>query len=169
MGLSHIIGMWVLFVIAIIVLVAPYILRSLLRRFLSTTEDPNVNPLEEVRLAKRKSLIADELLARTWKGKQNATEEDQMERGEKAAGKDQDTNVPQKDISKTKSQDEEEPLECAICLSEFEKDQIVCNSNNRACRHTFHFRCAEEWLLKHDGCPICRETYLLETRKDLKF
>lgn len=52
---------------------------------------------------------------------------------------------------------------CAICLGAFEDRQLVCESSNTSCEHTFHEVCMSSWLLKHDDCPMCRQTYLLKT------
>jgi Ring finger domain len=50
--------------------------------------------------------------------------------------------------------------ECAICLSSFKIDQLVCESVGLQCVHMFHAACMKQWLLRHDSCPICRKTYL---------
>ncbi|CAN4091638.1 unnamed protein product [Withania somnifera] len=47
-----------------------------------------------------------------------------------------------------------EPLECAVCLSEFEK-----NENGRVlpkCNHSFHLECIDMWFHSHSTCPLCR-------------
>jgi hypothetical protein len=59
---------------------------------------------------------------------------------------------------------EEEMAGCAICLSHFKPQQLVCESNNSSCRHIFHKDCMIDWLTKnHDDCPMCREVYLPQT------
>lgn len=45
-------------------------------------------------------------------------------------------------------------LECAVCLSEFEK-----NEKGRLlprCSHAFHVDCIDMWFQSHSNCPICR-------------
>jgi hypothetical protein len=60
--------------------------------------------------------------------------------------------------------EEEEVAGCSICLSHFEPQQLVCESNNSSCQHVFHKDCMVDWLMKgHDTCPMCREVYLLKT------
>jgi hypothetical protein len=62
---------------------------------------------------------------------------------------------------------EEEMAGCAICLSHFKSQQLVCESNNILCQHVFHKECMVDWLMKlHDDCPtcpMCREIYILKT------
>jgi hypothetical protein len=58
---------------------------------------------------------------------------------------------------------EDEMADCAICLSHFKPQQLVCESNNSSCRHVFHKDCMVDWLMKHhDECPMCREIYLIK-------
>ncbi|BAF17759.1 RING-H2 finger protein ATL74 [Oryza sativa Japonica Group] len=43
---------------------------------------------------------------------------------------------------------------CAICLGEFadgEKVRVLPR-----CRHGFHVRCVDAWLVSHGSCPTCR-------------
>ena len=59
---------------------------------------------------------------------------------------------------------EDEMAGCAICLSHFKPQQLVCKSNNTSCQHVFHKDCMVDWLMKrHNNCPMCREVYLLKT------
>jgi hypothetical protein len=61
-------------------------------------------------------------------------------------------------------QGEEEMAGCAICLSSFKPQELVCESNNPLCQHIFHKDCMVDWLAKlHDDCPMCREVYLPQT------
>ncbi|KAF3454894.1 hypothetical protein FNV43_RR05342 [Rhamnella rubrinervis] len=45
-------------------------------------------------------------------------------------------------------------LECVICLSGFEDDDI--GRNLPKCGHAFHVECIDMWLGSHPNCPICR-------------
>ncbi|XAR57057.1 hypothetical protein NMG60_11025069 [Bertholletia excelsa] len=47
-----------------------------------------------------------------------------------------------------------DPLECAVCLSEFEE-----NEKGRylpKCKHSFHTECIDMWFQSHATCPLCR-------------
>ncbi|TKY47178.1 RING-H2 finger protein ATL3 [Spatholobus suberectus] len=49
---------------------------------------------------------------------------------------------------------EEEELECVICLSAFEGGEMGrCLPK---CGHGFHVECIDMWLGSHSNCPICR-------------
>lgn len=52
------------------------------------------------------------------------------------------------------SKDRTEPVECAVCLSEFED-----NEKGRLlpkCNHSFHTECIDMWFYSHSTCPLCR-------------
>ncbi|GAA0176564.1 hypothetical protein Leryth_000096 [Lithospermum erythrorhizon] len=53
--------------------------------------------------------------------------------------------------------DEQAPLECAICLYEFEHDEeIRCLKN---CQHFFHRDCIDRWMdQERKTCPLCRKS-----------
>ncbi|KAE8676697.1 putative Plastid division1 [Hibiscus syriacus] len=46
------------------------------------------------------------------------------------------------------------PLECAVCLSEFENDDRTRVLPK--CKHTFHVDCIDMWFYSHSNCPLCR-------------
>ncbi|KAG4923645.1 hypothetical protein JHK87_049185 [Glycine soja] len=53
-----------------------------------------------------------------------------------------------------KVQEEEEELECVICLSAFVSGEVGrCLPK---CGHGFHVECIDMWLSSHSNCPICR-------------
>ncbi|KAK1436317.1 hypothetical protein QVD17_02096 [Tagetes erecta] len=45
-------------------------------------------------------------------------------------------------------------LECAICLCEFEDDNVLRLLTK--CYHVFHQECIDLWLESHKTCPFCR-------------
>lgn len=45
-------------------------------------------------------------------------------------------------------------LECAVCLSRFEKADILRLLPK--CKHGFHLECVDAWLDNHSTCPLCR-------------
>ncbi|KAF8747789.1 hypothetical protein HU200_013199 [Digitaria exilis] len=47
------------------------------------------------------------------------------------------------------------PLECAVCLSEFDDDETLRLLLPR-CAHAFHVDCIDAWLASHVTCPVCR-------------
>ncbi|OWM74052.1 RING-H2 finger protein ATL2 [Punica granatum] len=47
-----------------------------------------------------------------------------------------------------------EPLECAVCLSEFEKGEKARLLPK--CGHSFHIDCIDMWFQSHSTCPLCR-------------
>lgn len=47
-----------------------------------------------------------------------------------------------------------EGLECAVCLNEFEDDEVLRLLPK--CNHVFHSDCIDLWLASHITCPVCR-------------
>ncbi|KAI3970778.1 hypothetical protein MKX01_024425 [Papaver californicum] len=45
-------------------------------------------------------------------------------------------------------------LECAVCLSEFDDDDVIRLIT--MCNHSFHSECIDLWLASHTTCPVCR-------------
>jgi len=40
---------------------------------------------------------------------------------------------------------------CAIC-----QEEVTCATRIRACGHTFHGACLDQWLQMNPRCPVCR-------------
>lgn len=62
---------------------------------------------------------------------------------------------------------------CAICLTCYDKDDVVIWSSNEACAHAFHRDCVVGWLVKmqpETPCPCCRQEFtdLERVRKESK-
>ncbi|KAK3279272.1 hypothetical protein CYMTET_12835 [Cymbomonas tetramitiformis] len=64
-------------------------------------------------------------------------------------------DMPRETVANMRMQGELLTEECAICMCDFEDDQMVmrmpCNP-----RHIFHPACVEPWLVKQATCPMCR-------------
>jgi hypothetical protein len=146
---------------------------------LRAEEDAEHLEMEEERKRERKESISNELNVREWVPDDPPVEstggdQDTPPSGEKAVEA-PDPPAPPINSSPTScamgSDDcgsfvagEDEMAGCAICLSHFEPQQLVCESNNSSCQHIFHRDCMVDWLMKHqDTCPMCREVYLLKT------
>lgn len=58
---------------------------------------------------------------------------------------------------------EHHPLEsCAICLEDFEQDDMV---RGLVCGHVFHKECVDPWLSNRKACcPLCKRDYYLRNR-----
>ncbi|KAH7542729.1 hypothetical protein FEM48_Zijuj02G0105400 [Ziziphus jujuba var. spinosa] len=65
-----------------------------------------------------------------------------------------------------KSEEHNHGLECVICLSDFEDDDI--GRNLPKCHHAFHVECIDMWLGSHSNCPICRAPAAVMTTSDGK-
>jgi len=50
--------------------------------------------------------------------------------------------------------------ECPICFDDLRTGDVASWSLDPSCKHVFHHACIKEWLLKHEGCPFCRATFL---------
>jgi len=50
---------------------------------------------------------------------------------------------------------------CAICLSQYEVNDLVTHSSNSKCQHIFHNACLLEWFEKDKKyeCPCCRQAF----------
>ncbi|XP_021768548.1 RING-H2 finger protein ATL29-like [Chenopodium quinoa] len=55
-------------------------------------------------------------------------------------------------------------LECAICLCEFDDDDVLRLLTT--CCHVFHQECIDLWFESHKSCPVCRRNLdALDTRQ----
>jgi hypothetical protein len=133
---------------------------------------------EEERIRERKETISNELNAKEWVPDDPPLES--TEGDQDTTPSEETVEVPEPPVPPINSTPascaigsddcesfvagEEEMAGCAICLSPFESQQLVCESNNSACQHVFHKECMVDWLTKHqDTCPMCREVYILKT------
>ncbi|CAK87196.1 unnamed protein product (macronuclear) [Paramecium tetraurelia] len=53
---------------------------------------------------------------------------------------------------------------CSVCLLEYQK-QAICRFT--PCHHIFHADCLEQWIMKHENCPLCRTALDYKTLKEL--
>ncbi|CAJ1940974.1 unnamed protein product [Sphenostylis stenocarpa] len=64
-----------------------------------------------------------------------------------------------------------QPLECAVCLSEFENGET--GRVLPKCNHSFHTECIDMWFQSHTTCPLCRAPVEAipegETRSEVTF
>ncbi|CAM6015716.1 unnamed protein product, partial [Sphagnum balticum] len=58
------------------------------------------------------------------------------------------------DMSESLSQLQQQELECAVCLEEFEENEM--GRTLPKCAHSYHVECIDMWLYSHSNCPICR-------------
>jgi hypothetical protein len=83
----------------------------------------------------------------------SSSEDDDVERGSSTAETSSSSSCTG-DVDET-------PLECSICFDTLQVGDIASwSAEQSACAHVFHHRCIKEWLLKHEGCPYCRCTFL---------
>jgi len=51
----------------------------------------------------------------------------------------------------------DEPLQCSICIDDFDFSAEEVVVKTRACDHLFHKSCLQNWLNVDRSCPLCRE------------
>ena len=56
------------------------------------------------------------------------------------------------------------PLECCICMDEFNSFDAVVETR---CKHIFHKQCCREWLRQARTCPVCRTDIPSSIEQDL--
>lgn len=70
-------------------------------------------------------------------------------------------NCPEEPCHQEPATNEQEDRECIICMEEFTLGTKVSWSPRQGgCRHVYHKECIREWLLRHIGCPYCRQIML---------
>ena len=50
--------------------------------------------------------------------------------------------------------DSRRETECAICLEEFKRNDII--KEFYKCKHIFHKDCLKSWLKRSNCCPLCK-------------
>jgi hypothetical protein len=63
-----------------------------------------------------------------------------------------------------KAEEVKQRLECVICLSSFEENEI--GRKLEKCEHSFHVGCIDMWLHSHSNCPLCRAPPMLNNTFD---
>lgn len=60
-----------------------------------------------------------------------------------------------KRLGSAPKEDEVWATDCAVCLAEFEEEELV---NELECEHIFHNKCIHDWFMKakQAACPLCR-------------
>ena len=53
-----------------------------------------------------------------------------------------------------KKYDSRRETECAICLEEFKRNDII--KEFYKCKHIFHKECLKSWLKRSNECPLCK-------------
>ncbi|KAK9070615.1 hypothetical protein SSX86_011017 [Deinandra increscens subsp. villosa] len=48
---------------------------------------------------------------------------------------------------------------CVICLQDFENKEE--GRELPGCKHVFHMKCIDEWLMRQGSCPICRRDVIV--------
>ena len=49
---------------------------------------------------------------------------------------------------------------CSICLMQFQAEDVITYSSNKACQHVFHQDCILRWIYIKNRCPCCHRTFL---------
>jgi len=115
------------------------------------------------RLEKRKKLIEAQLVVREWTAGSSSASPSNASKDKS----EKDTNLDTTETASNEEQDDNESLDyeknCPICFYPYKQHDLVCESNNFDCKHVFHKECMVLWLQKHEECPMCRNTYLLES------
>jgi len=57
---------------------------------------------------------------------------------------------------------DEEHLNCAVCMSSYDDDEIL---RTLPCLHSFHRDCVDQWLRTNKLCPLCKTPIDVTTRR----
>lgn len=78
--------------------------------------------------------------------------------GTRGLSEDSINNIPKcmfESVSNTSpGEDKCNDTNCAICLQDFENKEE--GRKLPSCKHVFHLKCIDEWLIRQGSCPICR-------------
>ena len=59
--------------------------------------------------------------------------------------------------------DSRRETECAICLEEFKRNDII--KEFYKCKHIFHKECLKSWLKRSNECPLCKHDLTEDIKK----
>lgn len=62
-------------------------------------------------------------------------------------------NVKEFEFKYSNSYDFITDTECCMCYEDYHDDMILYML---PCDHIFHYKCLQQWQLKHATCPMCR-------------
>ncbi|KAK1427477.1 hypothetical protein QVD17_16163 [Tagetes erecta] len=66
-------------------------------------------------------------------------------------------DLPKHVFKKTPQRDNE--TNCVICLQDFKNKEE--GRELPSCRHVFHVKCIDEWLVRQGSCPVCRRDVIV--------
>ena len=58
------------------------------------------------------------------------------------------------DVEYVRPEGDEEGDQCVVCMVEYEPGEMIAML--RGCKHRYHRKCVEPWLVQHNTCPLCR-------------
>lgn len=63
-------------------------------------------------------------------------------------------------LTQTQFKDCKNQSDCWICLESFKVEDVILAVNT--CKHIFHEKCIEKWIMMREICPVCRSEIRLE-------
>lgn len=59
-------------------------------------------------------------------------------------------------------------LTCPICMCELGEDDYIYNIT---CHHMFHIECLEQWYMRRNTCPVCKQNidFIVTTEDEYTF